>query len=143
MVAMEFFFLGGATERFFLFWPLDQLAKLSLNYQMCTISLLLNSNLAAPLPEWLKSLIIYHSPLLDHLTTVGLSQAGVMIKPAFCICENKDADQLCGKPAADQRLCFCNVEIVQSLYFLNLKFQASTHLLWLYNPVCVKPGRKP
>ena len=23
-----------------------------------------------------------------------------------CICENKDADQLCGKRAADQRLCF-------------------------------------
>ena len=33
--------------------------------------------------------------------------------------------------------------IVQSLYFLNLKFQASSHLLWLYSPVCVRPGRKP
>ena len=27
--------------------------------------------------------------------------------------------------------------IVQSLYFLNPKFQASSHLLWLYSPVCV------
>ena len=26
--------------------------------------------------------------------------------------------------------------IVQSLYFLNPKFQASSHLLWLYSPVC-------
>ena len=32
--------------------------------------------------------------------------------------------------------------IVQSLYFLNTKFQASSHLLWLYSPVCVGPGRK-
>ena len=29
-----------------------------------------------------------------------------MRKPAFCICENKDADQLRGNPEADQRLCF-------------------------------------
>ena len=29
-----------------------------------------------------------------------------MRKPAFCICENKDADQLCGDREADQRLCF-------------------------------------
>ena len=29
-----------------------------------------------------------------------------MRKPAFCICENKDADQLCGNHTADQRLCF-------------------------------------
>ena len=30
----------------------------------------------------------------------------VMRKPAFCICENKDADQLLGNREADQRLCF-------------------------------------
>ena len=29
-----------------------------------------------------------------------------MRKPAFCICENKDTDQLCGNRKADQRLCF-------------------------------------
>ena len=29
-----------------------------------------------------------------------------MRKPAFCICENKDADQLRGNREADQRLCF-------------------------------------
>ena len=32
--------------------------------------------------------------------------------------------------------------IVKSLYFLNTEFQASSHLLWLYSPVCVGPGRK-
>ena len=29
-----------------------------------------------------------------------------MGKPAFCICENKDTDQLRGDGTADQRLCF-------------------------------------
>ena len=29
-----------------------------------------------------------------------------MRKPAFCICENKDADQLHGNREADQHLCF-------------------------------------
>ena len=33
--------------------------------------------------------------------------------------------------------------IVQFLFYLNPKFQASSHLLWLYSPVCVGPGRKP
>ena len=30
----------------------------------------------------------------------------VMRKPVFCICKNKDADQLRGNRVADQRLCF-------------------------------------
>ena len=30
----------------------------------------------------------------------------VMRKPTFCICENKDADQLRGNRETDQRLCF-------------------------------------
>ena len=33
--------------------------------------------------------------------------------------------------------------IVQSLYYLNPKFQVSCYLLWLYSPVCVGSGRKP
>ena len=33
--------------------------------------------------------------------------------------------------------------ILQSLYFLNPKFQASNHLSLLYSPVCVGPDRKP
>ena len=32
--------------------------------------------------------------------------------------------------------------IVQSLYCLNPKFQASGDLLWLYSPVYVRPVRK-
>ena len=30
-----------------------------------------------------------------------------MIKPDFCLCKNKDTDQLGSNCEADQRLCFC------------------------------------
>ena len=58
------------------------------------------------------------------------------MRPAFCICQNKDADQLHGNHAADQRLCFLYIDsTLLSLYFLNSKFQASRHLLWLHRYV--------
>ena len=52
-----------------------------------------------------------------------------MRKPDFCICENKDADQLCGNREADQRLCFPYTDS-KTPYYLNPKFQDSSHLLW-------------
>ena len=36
-----------------------------------------------------------------------------------------------------------DIRIVRSLYYRNPKFQASSHLLWLYSPVCVGTGLKP
>ena len=65
-----------------------------------------------------------------------------MRKTDFCICENKDADQLRGNAKLISAFVFAT-KIVQRLYFLNTKFQASSHLLWLYSPVYVGPGRKP
>ena len=47
------------------------------------------------------------------------------------ICENKDTDQLRSNCAADQRLCFC------------YKDTRIVHILWMYSPVYVGPGRKP
>ena len=35
-----------------------------------------------------------------------------MRKQAFCICENKDADQLRGNRKADQRLCFRYIDSI-------------------------------
>ena len=64
----------------------------------------------------------------------------VMRKPAFCICANKDADQLTAKLISAFGFA---IRIVRFLYYLNPKFQASSHLLWLYSLVCVGPGRKP
>ena len=68
------------------------------------------------IPEFLEM----SGHFLEHMSSA-------MRKPAFCICENKGADQLCGNGTADQRLCFHYK--VQSLFCLNLKFQASSHLL--------------
>ena len=65
-----------------------------------------------------------------------------MRKPAFCICENKDADQLRGSREADQRLCFRYIDSTIPLVS-NPKFQASSHLLWLYSLICVGPDKKP
>ena len=65
-----------------------------------------------------------------------------MRKPAFCMYVNKDADQL---PIAAQLISafVFAIRIVKSLYYLNPKFQASSHLLCLHSLVCVRPGRKP
>ena len=54
-----------------------------------------------------------------------------MRKPAFCICEIKDADELRGDRAADQGLCF---RYIDNTIPLLPKFQSSNHLL------VVKPG---
>ena len=63
-----------------------------------------------------------------------------MGKPTICICENKGADQVTAKLIS----AFVFVtRIVRSLYFLNTKFHASSHLLLLCSLVCVGPGRKP
>ena len=69
----------------------------------------------------------------------------VMRKLDFCICENKDADQLRSDRTGDRgdsTFVFA-IRIVHFLYYLYPKFQASSHLLWLYSLVCVGPGRKP
>ena len=63
------------------------------------------------------------------------------IGPLVCQCENKGADQLHSNCEADHAFIFA-LWIVQFLNFLNPEFPASSHLLFLYRPVCVGPGRK-
>ena len=65
-----------------------------------------------------------------------------MRKPANCICENKGADQLRSNCAVVSAFVLA-IRKVQSLSYLNPKFQASSYLLWLYSLVCVGPGRTP
>ena len=88
---------------------------------------------------------------LEHITmstmgTIGhyLYMSRVVRKPAFYISENKDADQLRGNSITANLICVFvfATRILQSLYFLNPKFQASSYLLWLYIPVCVAPVQK-
>ena len=45
-------------------------------------------------------------PTLDKVLTPVNDMSRVVRKPAFCICENKDADQLRGNREADHRLSF-------------------------------------
>ena len=59
-----------------------------------------------------------------------------MRKPEFCLCENKGADHLCSNCSADEKALV--IWIVQILFFLNPKFQAPSHLLWLHRLVCVR-----
>ena len=68
-----------------------------------------------------------------------------MRKPDFSICENKDADQLRGNQVSVKLISafVFATQIVQSIYFLNPKFQASSYLLWSHSRVCVGPGLKP
>ena len=65
-----------------------------------------------------------------------------MRKPAFCICENQDADQLRVNREGDQRLCFRYSDSTIPL-LPKSEIQVPSHPLWQYSPVCVGPGRKP
>ena len=53
-----------------------------------------------------------------------------MRKPAFCICDKK-VPELRGTAKQISAFVFAT-RLGQSLYFLYTKFQASSHLLWLY-----------
>ena len=44
--------------------------------------------------------------LLPARMKIRSKMKALVSKPDFCICENKDADQLRGNREADQRLCF-------------------------------------
>ena len=79
---------------------------------------------------------------LQETSSYDKQLSRVVRKPAFCICKNKDTDQLAVTAKLISAFVFAK-RIVQFLYFLNPKFQTSSHLMWLYSPVCVGPGQKP
>ena len=72
-----------------------------------------------------------------------------MGKPTICICENKSAyaktkTQISFAVTAKLISTFVfAIRIVQFLFYLNPKFQASNSFLCLYRPVCVGPVWKP
>ena len=65
----------------------------------------------------------------------------VVRKPAFCICKTKTQISFAVTAKLISAIVFA-IQIVQSLFYLNPKFQDSSHLLWLYSPVCVGPDWK-
>ena len=66
----------------------------------------------------------------------------VVRKPVFAYAKTKTQISFAVTAKLISAFVFAT-QIVQSLYYLNPKFQASSHHLWLYSPVCVGPGRKP
>ena len=62
----------------------------------------------------------------DNVRHTNKKMSRVVRKPTYSICENKDADQLRGNAKLISAFVFATW-IVQSLYFLNPKFQASSH----------------
>ena len=67
----------------------------------------------------------------------------VVRKPAFCIYAKTKTQISFAVTAKLISVFVFATRIVQSLYSLNPKFQASSHLLWLYSLVCIGPGQKP
>ena len=66
-----------------------------------------------------------------------------MRKPAFCICQNKDADQLRSNCAVDQRLCFRYTDSkipllpkseISSLYLSSVAVQPGLYRTWPETP---------
>ena len=73
-----------------------QRAKHSWIHLADVLNILQGVNISLTLIEIAKPCIIAN---LNHMSRD-------VRKPDFCICENKDADQLRGNREADQRLCF-------------------------------------
>ena len=80
-----------------------------------------------------KLVSLFHNKASSHLSLV-------MRNRLFAYAKTKT--QISGNREADQRLCFRYTDST-ILSYLNPKFQASSHLQWLYSLVCVGPGRKP
>ena len=64
-----------------------------------------------------------------------------MRKPAFRICENKDAYQLLESVKLISALVFATWIVQYLFFFLNPKFPVSSHVQKLCSPVCLGHGR--
>ena len=58
---------------------------------------------------------MYTAQNLDNILGPNDHMSGGVRKPDFCLCENKDADQLRGNREADQRLCFRYIDSTMPL----------------------------
>ena len=95
-------------------------------------------------PRHIMNIIFFHFPSNPNKATnlykvtskiffeFMRNMSHILSQHAFYLCDSKDADQLCSKSFKDSAIHF----------FLNTKFQAFNLLLWLYRPLCVKPGQR-
>ena len=68
-----------------------------------------HADCAFPVYGRLSISILLRQESFWYLNTIWKMSSGVR-KPTICICEKKDADQLCGNHTTDQRLCFCYLD---------------------------------
>ena len=66
-----------------------------------------------PHHNFMENLLFSPNSILIWSSEIQMSR--VMRKPTFCICENKDADQLRGHREADQHLCFRYTDSINPL----------------------------
>ena len=83
-----------------------------------------------------------HNKIMQPIPSTHRNLSQVMRKPTFSYAKTKTQISFAVTAKLVSAFVFAT-RIVQSIYFLNTKFQASSHLLWLYSPVSVGPGRKP
>ena len=86
-----------------------------------------------------QNMFIRHSD--TQIYTLTPCPAGTKCKPAFCIYAKTKAQISC---AANAQLIGALLRYIDRTIPLQPipEFQASNHLLWLCNPVCVGPGQK-
>ena len=90
----------------------------------------------------IKLLVTYSRGVWTRFLPGKNNKSLVMRKPAFAYAKTKPQISCAVTVQLISAFVFA-IRIVQFLYYLNPKFQASGHLLWLYSPVCVGPGWKP
>ena len=76
-------------------------------------------------------------PAMVSYSLVSLLYMSCVMRKPGCFSHYAKKTQISALVFATKIVC------VQSLYFLNPKVQAANHLMLLYSPVCVGPGRKP
>ena len=77
---------------------------------------------------------------MEHICSAYLNLSHVMRKPTFYICKNV---QISFAVTAKLIRAFVFATLIVQCYFLNPKFPASSHLLYLYSLVFVGAGQKP
>ena len=124
--------------------------RLCFGYTDSTIPLLPKSEISSLLPSSVAvqpglCQTLSETPKTGFLTTrlisksiSGDNMSHVTRKPDFCICENKDTDQLGNKCPADQRLCFCYIDNTIPLLFKPLAIFCGCTAQFASDPV-----RKP
>ena len=79
------------------------------NHQTKQNKLKIQQQIMAKMHLWLLRILQIHAQVYYRQMNQPIRQDKMsldMRKPVFCICENKDTDQLRGNREADQRLCF-------------------------------------